>query len=88
MNTCNGAVYKVQWTLDSGKHERFAKFIGRADNMGDVKYSDYYAGRFELYETDNNYNDLLLDTYSGNTWQVQWGMKASENFVIPIALFL
>lgn len=87
LNTCNGEIYKVQWTLDSDKHERFAKFIGGADNMGNVKFSDYYPGRFELYETDNIYNYLLLDTYSGKTWQVQWGVNSSDNFVIPIDLF-
>ena len=84
LNTCNGEIYKVQWTLNSREHERFTKYIGHADNMGNVPYKDYYPGRFELYETTNTYNFILLDTYSGKTWQVQWGMKEEENFVIAI----
>ncbi len=84
LNTCNGEIHKVQWTLDSRKHERFTTYIGQADNMGNVLFSDYYPGRFELYETDNIYNYILLDTYTGKTWQVQWGMKRDDNFVIPI----
>ncbi len=84
LNTCNGEVYKVQWTIDRNKHDRFVKFIGSANNMGNVLFRDYYPGRFELYDTDNIYNFILLDTYSGKTWQVQWGIKDSESFVIPI----
>ncbi len=84
LNTCNGEVYKVQWSTQSGNSQRFWKFIGGPDNMGDTKYSDYYPGRFELYSTDNMYNFILLDSYSGRTWQVQWGMNSNENIIIPI----
>ncbi len=36
------------------------------------------VGRFELYPTGNMYNFILLDTFSGQAWQVQWGTKNSE----------
>lgn len=84
LNTCNGEVYKVQWTLNSNDHERFTGYVGRADNMAQVLFADYYPGRFELYETTNIYNFILLDTYTGKTWQVQWGFKSEDDFVIPI----
>lgn len=42
-----------------------------------------YAGRFELYKTQNMYNFILLDTETGSTWQVQWG-NADERQVIRI----
>lgn len=84
LNTCSGEVSKVQWTLDSNEHERFTQYIGRADNMGGVMFKDYFSGRFELYDTDNIYNFILLDTYTGKTWQVQWGIESKNNMVIPI----
>ncbi len=84
LNTCNGEVYKVQWTLDSKEYSRFSSYVGQVDNMGEVLFTDQYPGRFELYETTNIYNFILLDTYTGKTWQVQWGFKREDDFVIPI----
>ena len=41
-------------------------------------------GRFKLQETTNNWNFLLLDTNSGDVWQVQWGFNKEDNMIIKI----
>ena len=43
-----------------------------------------YAGRFELYPTENMYTFILLDTYNGNTWQVQWSMEESKRGIVGL----
>lgn len=35
-------------------------------------------GRFDLYPTDNVHNFILLDTYNGIAYQVQWSTKSEE----------
>ena len=43
-----------------------------------------FAGRFELYKTQNMYNFILLDTSSGATWQVQWSMEPENRGTVRI----
>ena len=50
-----------------------------------VDKSKEAEGRFTLYETDNIFNFILLDTYDGRTWQVQWGLNDSDRIVVPIS---
>jgi hypothetical protein len=43
------------------------------------------SGRFSLYATQNMWTYILLDTYTGRTWQVQYSVKGEEyQFTIPI----
>jgi hypothetical protein len=41
-------------------------------------------GRFELTETQNRWNYILLDQVSGAAYQVQWSFEEDKRFVIPI----
>lgn len=43
-----------------------------------------FAGRFELYKTQNMYNFILLDTFDGRTWQVQWSTEAENRMILSI----
>lgn len=59
-----------------------------------IYYNNYYSsiiredegfdGRFELYPTKNMYNFILLDTYKGETYQVQWNIDPYKRFIIKI----
>ena len=43
------------------------------------------AGRFCLYETQNMWTFIMLDTYTGKNWQVQFSVKGEDYmFAIPI----
>ena len=37
-------------------------------------------GRFELYPTNNMYNYIMIDTYVGTTYQVQWHTESNKRF--------
>jgi hypothetical protein len=42
--------------------------------------SESKDGRFELYPTYNMWNFLLLDTFYGRVWQVQFSLDHSQGF--------
>ena len=40
--------------------------------------------RFELYQTKNIFQFLLLDKITGNMWHVQWGLDSKKRWIVPI----
>lgn len=89
LDTWTGRVWQVQW---GDTKERVEVIINYRDlrDWPTGKENDYeYAaknrnGRFEMYPTKNMYTFILLDTYSGKTYQVQWSTNYGERFCIPI----
>lgn len=89
LDTWTGRVWQVQW---GDSKERVEVIINYRDlrDWPTGKEDDYeYAaknrnGRFEMYPTKNMYTFILLDTYSGKTYQVQWSTNYGERFCIPI----
>ena len=43
-----------------------------------------WNGRFELYPTKNMFNFIMIDTYNGDTYQVQWSTDVEYCFTAPI----
>lgn len=80
LNTCDGRLWQVQYDV-------------RGENRFEVILSDIRLantenstpGRFELYETQNMYNFILLDQISGSTWQAQWSMEEEHRGIVPIS---
>ena len=70
LNTATGQITQIQWST-------------RSDNEGTVDYINSedltdgggVPGRFELYPTQNIYAFLLVDTWNGRTWHVQWNIN-------------
>ncbi len=76
LDTKNGMIRQVQWSLDSGKE--FTVSI----NGTDLSYGlGYGSNSFELYPTQNMYQFILLDKTDGRKWHVQWGMEASKRWI-------
>lgn len=81
LNTRNGKMKIIQYTINNDNHERFEYSL----NEIELVYNDEEVnGRFKLEPTQNYYNFILLDQIDGRVWQVQWSFKANERFVIPI----
>lgn len=40
--------------------------------------------RYKLYPTENIYNFLMLDTESGQIWQIQWTIDGENEGVVTI----
>lgn len=73
LNTMTGEVQQIQ---DDGQSWIICS---ARETLGDV------AGRFCLYETQNMWTFIMLDTYTGKNWQVQFSVKGEDYmFAVPI----
>ena len=85
LDTVTGALWQVQFSIDSGELYRFKTILDLADRRKGSYYPDTEEpGRFELFKTQNMYNFILLDTLDGRVWQVQWSTDKDKRGVIPI----
>ena len=80
LDTRFGCVYHVQWDL---KNNDGRWLIGYANDITEPS-QNYYPGRFELYPTSNIYNFILVDTRTGDTFQVQWSTESKNEGIWPI----
>lgn len=78
LDTSTGQIWQVQYST-KGDEYRFETPLSL-----DILNNSGICGRFELYPTENIYNFILLDTFDGNSYQVQWSGEAENRFVIPI----
>lgn len=76
LDTRTGKIWQVQWSADEN---RFTVPLNT-----NVLVAEGKAGRFTLYPTTNIYNFILLDQETGDTWQVQWGIKEDTRLIVPI----
>ena len=73
LNTATGEVLQVQDDGQSWKICGAMEVDGKADN------------RFCLYETQNMWTFIMLDSYTGKNWQVQFSTKGTDYmFAVPI----
>ena len=78
-NTRTGEVWMTQYALkdtDALEHKIEPCFFIDSNNS--------WNGRFELYSTKNMFNYIMVDTYYGNTYQVQWNTDNEYCFITPI----
>lgn len=83
LNTSTGQIYQIQFSLKSSERT-YVTINAENLNVLDRKYIGYDTGRFELFPTQNMYTFLLLDKTLGSVWQVQWGFKNEDRFIIKI----
>lgn len=80
LNTQDGRIWQVQWSQDA--ETRFETYL----NSIPLAYGEEKKnGKFTLYPTTNLWTFILLDTISGNTWQVQWSQEPEYRGVTPIS---
>jgi len=79
LNTRNGQMWQIQYSLD--KDKRFETYL---NILPLVSRDEESNGRFTLYPTTNIYNFILLDQLNGKTWQVQWAMESKDRLIYPI----
>ncbi len=78
LNTRNGQMWQVQWSLEDNQFETILSDISR------VTKEEEKNGRFFLYPTINNYNFILLDQIDGRAWQGQWNFDPEKRMVVRI----
>jgi len=86
LETYTGRIWQVQYSMDANK--RFKVSLNTTDysvfDQDSGIVDNRYAGRFELYPTQNMYTFILLDTYNGNTWQIQWSMDEDKRGIVGL----
>lgn len=60
--------------------------INKADStiissIEDLNFKLCELERYKLYPTDNMYQFILLDKFSGRHWHVQWGLSPSKRWI-------
>lgn len=81
LNTCTGQISIVQYTVN----EDDKRFEYSLNNTSLIAQGErLMPGRFELTETQNRWNYILLDQVTGAVYQVQWSFEEENRFVIPI----
>lgn len=80
LDTMTGQIWQVQYSIDSNPRMEYTL----DDSERIYSWDEHICGRFELYETKNIYNFILLDKIEGRCWQVQWNFDINKRFVIPI----
>lgn len=76
LDTRNGKIWQVHYSVSDG-------FEGELDLNPNSLIPDEkeISGRFNLYQTENMYNFLLLDQLAGTSYQVQWNNEKHLRFV-------
>ncbi|MCQ2159706.1 MAG: hypothetical protein MJY97_01275 [Bacteroidales bacterium] len=80
LDTMTGQLWQVQYSVDKSPRMEYTL----DDDIKVYTWEEQICGRFELYETKNMYNFILLDTINGKCWQVQWSIEDKNRFVIRI----
>ena len=83
LETFSGRIWQVQYST-KGADYRFKTVLNDESMIPFLDTEGEFAGRFELYKTQNMYNFILLDTATGGTWQVQWSTDKDNRGVLRI----
>lgn len=81
LETFSGRIWQLQYSVE-GDSKRFKLELNPYSLASDYNGVSEVNGRFELYPTQNIYNFILLDTYDGRTWQIQWSVDDYKRGVI------
>lgn len=79
LDTKRGRIWMVQYRMK----DQSAMEVS-IDNFAAVSETAGWNGRFEMYPTNNMYNFLMIDTETGQVYQVQWSTEYSKRFVEKI----
>lgn len=77
LDTATGRLWLVQYGMNDAVD---AMTYEIDDNSLLWSWEEKRAGRFDLYPTNNKYNFILIDTETGDTWQVQWHISDDKRF--------
>lgn len=90
-----GQTYKMYQTRNYHNQLRLNTATGEVTQLQDdgqswticeaIEVNGRFTSRFCLYETQNMWTFILLDTYTGKNWQVQYSVKGTDYmFTVPI----
>ena len=80
LDTVTGAIWQVQYGMNKDAEAMQVAI----DSWPLVWSSESHPGRFALYPTKNMYNFILLDSDTGDVYQVQWSTEPKKRFRVKI----
>lgn len=83
LDTQFGRLYKIQWPADKKKTSKLKRPIGDVTDLNEP-WENHYPGRYDLYETTDTNNYILIDSYTGGTWKIQLGKDKDEDVIEQI----
>lgn len=75
LDTRTGQIWMVQYSVEKST----SAFTWNIDDTPLEDATTENIGRFTLYPTANRFNYILLDQFTGKTWQVQYSFDKQEN---------
>ena len=75
LDTRTGQIWMVQYSVEKST----SAFTWTIDDTPLDDATTENIGRFTLYPTANRFNYILLDQFTGKTWQVQYSFDKQEN---------
>ena len=83
LDSYTGKTWQVQFSV-KGEDYMFCTPIN-SFSLAYPLIRENWENRFHLFETQNMWNFILLDSYTGRLWQVQYSSKDLDNLMcIPI----
>lgn len=83
LDSYTGKSWQVQYSV-KGVDYMFYTPINRY-SLSFPTTNDNWKNRFQLFQTENMWNFILLDSYTGRLWQVQYSTKDFDNLMcLPI----
>ncbi len=79
LDTFTGKNWQVQFSV-KGSDYMFAAPINYWSKAFPSS-SDRWQGRFQMFATKNMWTFIMLDSYNGRLWQVQYGTKTLDNLL-------
>ena len=79
LDTFTGKNWQVQFST-KGTSYMFARSINNRP-MAYPSSSDRWQGRFKMFATKNMWNFIMLDSYTGRLWQVQYDTKSLDSLI-------
>lgn len=73
----NGASKSIKISEDSAR-------VAILQYLNDIDFRINGLDRFKMYQTENIFNLLKLDTMTGQIWQVQWNLDKDKEFSVVI----
>ena len=74
LDTRTGQIWMVQYSVEKST----SAFTWTIDDTPLEDATSENIGRFTLYPTANRFNFILLDQFTGKTWQVQYSLDKQE----------
>ncbi|MDR3794486.1 hypothetical protein [Phocaeicola sp.] len=95
---CTAQTYQMYQTKNYHNQLRLNTATGKVEQIQDdgqcwiicdaIEPAGEKSGRYCLYSTQNMWTFIMLDTYSGKNWQVQFSVKGEDYmFAVPINKF-